>query len=157
MRRFLTAVVTIGVWLALGPALAQTPAPTAELDAFMAQVLTRRDENWKKVQQYILDEDERAELRGPGEVLLWGARREYIWYPRDGFFVRSPVRFNGVDISESEREKYEQNFCNGPRAATSVRGSRGRKQRARRTRRLPTFRASSSKRASRNSCRRPIC
>ena len=110
MRRFLTAVVTIGVWLALGPASAQTPAPTAELDAFMAQVLTRRDENWKKVQQYILDEDERAELRGPGEVLLWGARREYIWYPRDGFFVRSPVRFNGVDISESEREKYEQTF-----------------------------------------------
>jgi hypothetical protein len=110
MRRFLTAVVTIGVWLALGPASAQTPAPTAELDAFMAQVLTRRDENWKKVQQYILDEDERAELRGPGEVLLWGARREYIWYPRDGFFVRSPVRFNGVDISEREREKYEQTF-----------------------------------------------
>ena len=39
-----------------------------------------------------------------------GVRREYIWYPRDGFFVRSPVRFNGVDISEAEREKYEQNF-----------------------------------------------
>ena len=66
----------------------------------MAQVLTRRDENWKKVQQYILDERERVELRGPGETLLWGTRREYMWYPRDGFFVRSPVRFNGVAISE---------------------------------------------------------
>jgi hypothetical protein len=76
----------------------------------MAQVLARRDENWKKVQQYILDERERVELRGPGEVLLWGARREYMWYPRDGFFVRSPIRFNGVEISEAEREKYEQNF-----------------------------------------------
>jgi hypothetical protein len=33
-----------------------------------------------------------------------------MWYPRDGFFVRSPVRFNGVTISERERERYEENF-----------------------------------------------
>jgi hypothetical protein len=106
----LTGVAALGVWLAMSPAYGQAPAPTAELDAFMAQVLTRRDENWKKVEQYILDEQERVEFRGPGEMLLWGARREYIWYPRDGFFVRSPVRFNGVTISEADREKYEQNF-----------------------------------------------
>lgn len=104
------ALVAMALCLALEPARAQAPAPTAELDAFMAQVLARRDENWKKVQQYILDEQERAEIRGPGETLLWGAKREYIWYPRDGFFVRSPVRFDGVDISESEREKYEQDY-----------------------------------------------
>ena len=110
MRASLAAAIAAGVWLAVTPVFAQTPAPTAELDAFMAQVLLRRDENWKKVQQYILDERERVEFRGPGEMLLWGARREYMWYPRDGFFVRSPVRFNGVTISESEREKYEQNF-----------------------------------------------
>jgi hypothetical protein len=88
----------------------QTPAPSAELDTFMQQVLARRDDNWKKVQQYILDEQERIEFRGPAEALLWGQKREYMWYPRDGFFVRSPVRFNGVTIKESEREKYEENF-----------------------------------------------
>jgi hypothetical protein len=110
MRPSFAAAIVTGVWLVVMPVSAQTPAPTAELDAFMAQVLLRRDENWKKVQQYILDERERVEFRGPGEMLLWGARREYMWYPRDGFFVRSPVRFNGVAISESEREKYEQNF-----------------------------------------------
>jgi hypothetical protein len=98
------------VWLTFSPVSGQTPSPTAELDTFMAQVLARRDENWKKVQQYILDEREQVELRGPGEMLLWGARREYIWYPRDGFFVRSPVRFNGVAIGDAERERYEQDF-----------------------------------------------
>src|SRR5688572_14539386 len=106
----MTTTAALGVGLALRLTFAQAPAPTAELDAFMAQVLTRRDENWKKVQQYILDEQERVEFRGPGEMLLWGGRREYIWYPRDGFFVRSPVRFNGVTINEREREKYEQDF-----------------------------------------------
>jgi hypothetical protein len=108
--RWSVPALLIPVWLWAAPAPAQAPAPTAELDAFMAQVLARRDENWKKVQQYILDEQERVEFRGPGEILLWGAKREYMWYPQDGFFVRSPVRFNGVAISESEREKYEQNF-----------------------------------------------
>ena len=88
----------------------QAAAPTDELDTFMQQVLERRDDNWKKVQQYILDEEERIEFRGPAEALLWGQKREYMWYPRDGFFVRSPVRFNGISISESERQEYEENF-----------------------------------------------
>ena len=114
--RLHVAIVTLGVWLAVVPVPAQTPAPTAELDAFMAQVLARRDENWKKVQQYILDERERVEFQGPGEILLWGAKREYMWYPRDGFFVRSPVRFNGVAISERDREKYEQTFLRRTKA-----------------------------------------
>ena len=70
MRGYLCAMLTIGACLTLSPAFAQAPSPTAELDTFMAQVLTRRDENWKKVQQYILDERERVELRGPGETLL---------------------------------------------------------------------------------------
>jgi hypothetical protein len=109
----------------MSPASAQT-TPTAELDAFMAQVLARRDENWKKVQQYILDEQERVEFRGPGEMLLWGAQREYIWYPRDGFFVRSPVRFNGVEITDTEREKYEQNFLKRTKARDARAKEQGR-------------------------------
>ena len=115
-----------GIWLVMVPATAQISNPTAELDAFMAQVLTRRDENWKKVQQYILDEQERVEFRGPGETLLWGARREYMWYPRDGFFVRSPVRFNGVAIGERDRESYEQNFLRRTRNRDERAKQRGR-------------------------------
>jgi hypothetical protein len=100
--------------------LALAPRPTAagrqaapasnDLDRFMEQVLARRDDNWKKLQQYILDEEEQAELRGPGGTLVWGQQRDYTWYVRDGYFVRSPVRFNGVTISEGDRQKYEDNF-----------------------------------------------
>ncbi len=76
----------------------------------MRQVLARRDDNWKKLQQYILDEREQIELRGPNLQPIWGERREYTWYIRDGLFVRSPVRFNGVEIGEAERRKYEAEF-----------------------------------------------
>jgi len=125
MRPYMLALMILTTAPLTSPASAQT-TPTAELDAFMAQVLARRDENWKKVQQYILDEQERVEFRGPGEMLLWGARRDYIWYPRDGFFVRSPVRFNGVEITDTEREKYEQNFLKRTKARDARAKEQGR-------------------------------
>ena len=113
MRR---AVLTILVAVVLGgvdpPAqrsvLAQGKA--GDLDSFMEQVLARRDDNWKKLKQYILDEKERVELRGPSEALVWGQQHEYTWFVREGYFIRSPVRFNGVAISESERQKAEDDF-----------------------------------------------
>jgi hypothetical protein len=104
-------------FLTLAALLAGMPSVRAQtdLDAFMQQVLARRDENWKKLQQYVLEERERIEVRGPNEQPLWGERREYAWYVRDGFFVRSPLRFNGVEISEADRRKYEADFLNRER------------------------------------------
>jgi hypothetical protein len=82
----------------------------SDLDALMRQVLARRDENWKKLQQYVLDEREQIELRGSDTQPIWGERREYTWYIRNGLFVRSPIRFNGVEINEAERRNYEAEF-----------------------------------------------
>ena len=81
-----------------------------DLDEFMKQVLARRDENWKKLQQYILDEREKVEMRGPSGQPIWGQRREYQWFIRDGYFVRSPVTADGVAIPEDDRRKYEENY-----------------------------------------------
>jgi len=81
-----------------------------DLDAFMQQVVARRDDNWKKLQQYILDEREVAELRGPGNTRMWGQDREYTWFIRDGYFIRSPVKFDGVTIGEDERRKAEDQY-----------------------------------------------
>src|SRR5882724_11162794 len=105
----LAAILLAGACLLLCPAAAPVGAQS-DLDAFMQEVLARRDDNWKKLQQYILDEREAIELRGPAHSPLWGERRDYTWYLRDGFFVRSPVKFNGVTIGEADRVKYERDY-----------------------------------------------
>jgi hypothetical protein len=108
-RRPLTRV---GVVLTALLVLTATAAPRtqSDLDAFMREVLAERDSNWKKLQQYVLDEHEQVELRGPAGTPLWGERRDYTWYIRDGFFVRSPLRVNGAAVPENERLKYEADF-----------------------------------------------
>jgi hypothetical protein len=80
-----------------------------DLDAFMARVLERRDDNWKKLQQYVLEERETFQLVGPGATPLFGFERDYLWFPRDGdgVFIKSPLRANGVAIGDAERRKAE--------------------------------------------------
>jgi hypothetical protein len=102
--------LVLGVSVLAGGALTAGPSAQSDLDAFMAKVLAARDENWKKLQQYILDETEKVSVRGPSRLPIWGDHREYRWYIRDGFFVRSPLKANGVAISEKERLAYEERF-----------------------------------------------
>jgi hypothetical protein len=83
---------------------------TTDLDEFMSRVLARRDDNWRKLQQYVLEERERFLLLGPGNLRLFGLDREYTWYIRDGVFVRSPLRYDGASLSESDRRKYEDDW-----------------------------------------------
>ena len=82
----------------------------SDLDAFMEKVLARRDDNWKKLQQYVLEENEAFDLTGPGGFPLWGMRREYTWFIKDGIFVRSPVTADGVKLSEADRRKAEERY-----------------------------------------------
>lgn len=100
------AVMVVVVLLVSG----RTPLAQTDLDAFMQQVIDQRDVNWKKLQQYVLDEREQVEMRGPSGTPLWGERRDYTWYIRDGFFVRSPLKVNGATVGEPDRLKYEQEF-----------------------------------------------
>ena len=97
-----------------------------DLDTFMQQVVARRDDNWKKLQQYILDERESIELRGVNRLPIWGEKREYTWFIRDGFFVRSPVKFNGAAVPEADRRKFEADYL----ARQKRRDSRARDQAA---------------------------
>src|SRR5438477_11548172 len=104
------AMLAIGAACLLGGPMTRPLRAQTDLDAFMQQVLARRDDNWKKLQQYVLDERESMDLRGPGQTLLWGQRSDYTWYIRDGFFVRSPLKVNGATVGEADRRKYEADF-----------------------------------------------
>ena len=108
-RAVAAAALLVGAFLFWSP-VAPVVAAQSDLDAFMQQVLAKRDDNWKKLQQYILDEREQIEVRGPARITLWGERRDYTWYIRDGFFVRSPLKVNGVTIGEADRRKYEAEY-----------------------------------------------
>ena len=109
--RFVLCLSIAGVLLVTGVApLAVHVHAQGDLDAFMKQVLERRDDNWRKLQQYVLDERETAEMFGPGHTTLWGEQRDYTWYVRNGFFVRSPLRVNGAAVGDGDRRKYEAEF-----------------------------------------------
>ena len=107
LTRPLLAVLCLGFLATAGPAHLSAQS---DLDAFMEKVLARRDDNWKKLQQYVLEEKEAFDLTGPGRFPLWGMRREYTWFIRDGIFVRSPVSADGVKLSEGDRRKAEEQW-----------------------------------------------
>jgi hypothetical protein len=73
----------------------------------MKKVLARRDVNRRTLEQYVLDETEEFEILGPGRFPLHRSKREFTWYVRDATHVRSPVKFNGVSVGESDRDRYE--------------------------------------------------
>jgi hypothetical protein len=105
LRFFLTGTVAIGCLTAVG---AQPSSSSGtDLDAFMSRVLERRDENWKKLQQYVLEERMSIDVIGPGATPIYRMRGESAWFPRDGVFIKSPLRINGVTLNEEQRRKAE--------------------------------------------------
>src|SRR5687768_14772003 len=130
--RLLTAssLILLTLLTAAPPFGAQAPAARtaddrSDLEAFMKQVLTRRDDNWKKLQQYTLEEDETFQVSALNGRKLYGFKREYSWFPRDPstalgtgpstslgtspsaslgtgdpVFIRSPISADGVRLSE---------------------------------------------------------
>ena len=73
-------------------------------------VLERRNENWRTLHDYILSERETFQILGPGGIPLAGQRREFQWFIRDGYLVRSPVKANGASLGEADRRKYEADW-----------------------------------------------
>jgi hypothetical protein len=119
MPRLSVAVLVVTL---LSTSLATRPAAQTDLDAFMKDVVARRDDNWKKLQQYILDEREEIVLNGPAGLRLWGEQRDYTWFIRDGFFIKSPVKANGAAVGESDRRKFEDLYLQRVRRREGFRG-----------------------------------
>jgi hypothetical protein len=107
-----------------------SPAKPTDLDAFMARALQRRDVDKKTLSDYVLDEVEEFEVLGPGRVPFARMRREYTWYVRDGIHVRSPLRFDGVPISEDARRAYEDRWVRSEEKRRTYRTERDAKRAA---------------------------
>ena len=108
----------------LGIVVTTTATPGAflqsDIDALMQKVLARRDDNWKKLQQYVLEEHYLIDVRGPSNSRIWAERREYFWYPRDGFFIRSPLKVNGVTVPEHARRAAEEQHLRWVRSREEI-------------------------------------
>lgn len=92
---------------ALVAAAGATAAQQSDLDELMGRVMLKRDDNWKKLQQYVLEERESMEVTALDGRRVYGFKREYQWFPRDGFFIKSPLTADGVRIGEDERRRQE--------------------------------------------------
>jgi len=109
----------------LAIAVTAAPAPAqSDLDAFMARALARRDDNWRKLQQYVLEEDEAFDVTGPGGLPLYGFRRHYTWFIKQGYFVRSPVKADGVALTEAVRRTAEAEWIGNEKAREERRKKR---------------------------------
>jgi hypothetical protein len=102
MRRLLISIAATVVCAGAVAPLAQT-----DLDALMGRVLLKRDDNWKKLQQYVLEERETMDVTALDGRKVYGFKREYQWFPRQGFFIKSPLTSDGVTIGEDERRRQE--------------------------------------------------
>ena len=130
MLRHLTRAL-VGLFVLCPPVLrAQSPpaARTTDLDAFMAQALQRRDIDRKVLSDYVLDEVEEFEVLGPGRVPFARMKREYTWYVRDGVHVRSPLKFDGVPIPETDRRAYEERWIRSEESRRKFRTTRDEKR-----------------------------
>ena len=102
MTRLLAVTACLVAGVAIAAPLAQT-----DLDALMGSVLLKRDDNWKKLQQYVLEERETMEVTALDGHRVYGSKREYQWFPRQGFFIKSPLTSDGAKIGEDDRRKAE--------------------------------------------------
>jgi hypothetical protein len=105
-------------------AAAQPAGPPTDLDRLMEEVVARRDDNWKKLQQYILSERQKVTVTGPDGLRLYGSVHDYQWFVKDGFFIRSPLAANGVAIADADRRRYEDRYLKRMQARDERRAKR---------------------------------
>ena len=94
-----------------------------ELDRFMARVLEQQGRNAASHLEYVLDEQAEVRFTGPDRDFRF--RGDFTWYARDGVFVRSPLRLDGVPIGAEERRAYEARWLERERERRTRRAQDG--------------------------------
>lgn len=85
-------------------------AQSSDLDELMERVISTRDDSWRLMRQYVLDEHETLRVVGSAGDPIYGFSRDYTWFIKQGIFVRSPVRADGAAIADAERRAAENEW-----------------------------------------------
>lgn len=97
----------------------QPPANSAmsDLDEFMEKVMQKRTADAENLHDYVFSEKETLEVKvGTKIAAQWSYRREYLWFVRGDYLVRSPVLIDGVKVSDKEKSAAEDEWINGQKS-----------------------------------------
>ena len=86
-----------------------------DIDTLMERVLENRYTAWRTLGDFTLRSTLSVDLEAPLEFPYARLRREYEWYVLDGVAVRSPVRYDGIDIGPDDRRDAEEDWRRGER------------------------------------------
>ena len=92
----------------------------------MERVLDNRDASWRRFGDFTLRETETFTFDASLGIPLSEFRHEYEWSVRDDMVVRSPVRFDGLEIDDETRREYEDDWLRQARWRRGRRGGRSR-------------------------------
>jgi hypothetical protein len=110
MRRSILSLLILLFLCASGTAAARLPFQNTEIDAFMEQVLERREISWDELYDYVFRETMKLDFAGMEIAAIESFEHEYTWFVRGGYLVRSPYRLNGVEVSAEEKAEYESDW-----------------------------------------------
>lgn len=103
--------------------LSTAQAPVEDIDTLMKRALERRHENWDQLHDYFCRERAILTMEGSLDgVPIQGFEREYLWFVKDGYIVRSPVTADGVPVSAEEREREEAQWIERVKKREKERG-----------------------------------
>ena len=89
-----------------------------EIDRLVQEAFDGRHAgDWRRLSDFLLRETLTVAVEaGPGSPLAgFRLAREYEWYVRDGWAVRSPVCVDGVAVGETRRRRYERDWLRSER------------------------------------------
>lgn len=104
---------SVPVPAAAQPGAEAAPADDNEIDRLVKEVFARRHGGeWRRLGDFVLREVLTIAIEAPSDSPLAGFRltREYEWFVRDGWAMRSPVRVDGIVVDEARRRRYEHDW-----------------------------------------------
>ena len=131
MSKIILFSTMFAILLITSNAVSQNEQPSAkpamnDLDEFMAKVMQKRWADAENLREYVFNEREALNVEIDTKIASqWSYRREYLWFVRDDYLVRSPVLIDGVKVSAKEKSAAEEEWINGQKRREKSKNQNG--------------------------------